>query len=98
MDGERKWTGNGFAPCGSISVFPDVSRVVVTAGDAAAAAAQKEVAWRDVVVNAAGVVVAVIATTTPGFFDVLDRGALDVLPDAKAEAPNRRCLRCSRGS
>ena len=51
VDGEPRWTGNGFAPCCPISVSPDVVGVVAAvkgtaAAGAAAAAAQSEETWR----------------------------------------------------
>ena len=88
VNGEPRWTGNGFAPCCPISVSPDVVGVVAAIGEAslAAAALQEEVAWRDedVVVAAAGPVVAM--ATAADCLEENVQGGCDELPDAKAGA------------
>ena len=93
VDGEPRWTGNGFAPCYPISVSPDVVGDVAaakgTAATAAAAAAQSEEAWLDeavVVAAAAGTVVAMAAAADCLEEDV--QGEYGEHPDTKAKAPS----------
>ena len=97
VNGGPRRTGDGDCPCCRPVVPADAVGAVgaVKGYAAAAAAAQKEVAWRDVLVAVVAVAVAVavavvaVAATATDFLEEHVGSGRDGLPDAEASAGDR---------